>query len=234
MLRQFLSREGFAVLVTGGGAEGLEMARRIKPLAITLDVMMPEIDGWSVLSKLKNDPELRDIPVIMLTMVDDENMGYALGASDYLTKPVDHTRLTQVLRKYHCPEPPCSVLLVEDDESMRTMMSKMLVHAQWEVRQANNGREALASIEEKMPALILLDLMMPEMDGFDFVAQLRSRSEWQKIPVIVLTAKELTETDHMRLQGYVQKVMQKTAYSREELLEQVRNLIATSTRADCE
>lgn len=232
LLRQFLSREGFSVVVTSGGEEGLEMAKRIQPLAITLDVMMPDIDGWSVLSKLKSDPELHDIPVIMLTMVDDEAQGYALGASDYLTKPVDRARLARVLKKHYCPQPPCSVLLVEDDEAMRVMIGKMLVQGNWQVVQATNGREALQSIEEKLPSLILLDLMMPEMDGFDFIAELRLHREWQNIPVIVLTAKELTEEDHLRLQGYVQKVMQKTAYSRQELLEQVHNLIATSPRVE--
>jgi len=234
LLQQFLSLEGFAVAVSGGGVEGLEMARRIKPCAITLDVMMPDMDGWSVLSALKNDPELHDIPVIMVTMVDDESQGYALGASEYLTKPVDRERLGQLLKKYYCPHPPCSVLVVEDDETIRTMISKMLTNAHWVVTQANNGLEALEKVEAELPALILLDLMMPEMDGFDFITQLRARKEWEQIPVIVLTAKELTEEDRRRLNGYVQKVMQKTAYSREELLAQIRKLIATSTRADCE
>ena len=232
LLRQFLSREGFAVVVTEGGKQGLEMARRIQPRAITLDVMMPDMDGWSVLSELKNDPELHDIPVIMVTMLDDENQGYALGASDYLTKPVDRDRLMQVLKRYYCPHPPCPVLVVEDDITMRSMMSKMLANANWCVRQANNGREALAKVEEEIPALILLDLMMPEMNGFDFIIQLRQREEWRHIPVIVLTAKELTEEDCARLNGLVQNVMQKTSYSREELLGQICNLIATSTRAN--
>ena len=232
LLRQFLTREGFTVIVTSGGVEGLEMARRIQPRAITLDVMMPDMDGWSVLAELKNDPELHDIPVIMVTMVDDENQGYALGASDYLTKPVDRDRLMQVLKRYYCPHPPCPVLVVEDDVMMRSMMSKVLTNANWCVTQANNGREALAKVEEEIPSLIMLDLMMPEMDGFDFITQLRGREEWRHIPVIALTAKELTEEDRARLNGLVQNVMQKTSYSREELLGQIRNLIATSTRAN--
>jgi len=232
LMRKFLERKGFAVVVAGSGEEGLEMARRLKPLAITLDVMMADMDGWSVLSELKNDPELQEIPVVMLTMVDDQNKGYALGAADYLTKPVDRARLTQILQKHCCPDPPCTVLVVEDDETVRVMLCKMLTTAGWSVSQAINGREALESIEAKAPELILMDLMMPEMDGFEFIAELRRHPQWQKIPTVVLTAKELTQEDRLRLNGYVQKVMQKIAYSREELLEQISQLIASYTRGE--
>src|SRR5690606_21733642 len=115
LMQRFLHHEGFLVVTASSGEEGLALARRIKPLAITLDVMMPDVDGWSVLTELKRDPELHDIPVIMLTMVDDKNKGYALGAADYLTKPIDRGRLGQLLQKYRCPAPPCPVLIVEDD-----------------------------------------------------------------------------------------------------------------------
>ena len=226
LMRRFLEKEGFPSQTAAGGEEGLRLARQLKPVAITLDVMMPGVDGWSVLTTLKADAELRDIPVIMLTMVDDKNRGYALGAADYITKPVDRARLSHILEKYVCCNPPCPVLLIEDDEMTRHMMRQMLEREGWTVDEAPNGREALEVMERNRPELILLDLMMPEMDGFDFTAQMHARAEWRSIPIIVLTAKELTADDRLRLNGYVQKVLQKTGQSPEELMRQVRDLVA--------
>ena len=119
LMQRFLSKEGFCVRTAAGGEAGLRLARQLRPVAITLDVMMPDMDGWSVLSALKADAALRDIPVIMLTMVDDPERGFTLGAADYATKPVDRARLSQILKKYTCPHPPCPVLLVEDDPATR-------------------------------------------------------------------------------------------------------------------
>jgi PAS domain S-box-containing protein len=225
MLQRFLEQEGFVVCAAHGGEEGLELARLLQPLAITLDVMMPDVDGWSVLNTLKSDPKVADIPIIMLTMVDDKNYGYAIGAADFLTKPVHRERLSSILRKYACPLPPCSVLLVEDDYDVRSITRIMLEAEGWRVVEAVNGREALDCVERSTPSLILLDLMMPEMDGFEFAASLRQRQEWKYIPVIVLTAMELSPEDRQRLGGNVQRVLQKTGQSREELLALVRDLI---------
>jgi PAS domain S-box-containing protein len=228
LMQRFLQNEGFDVVIAHGGEEGLEIARQIHPRAITLDVMMPDMDGWTVLSQLKNDAQLQDIPVIMLTMVDDKTQGYALGAADYLTKPINRARLTHLLEKYRCSHPPCPILVIEDDPTMRAMLCKMLVSIGWTTYEAANGVEALQRIEENRPELILLDLMMPEMDGFEFAATLRRHEAWRDIPIIVLTAKELTTEDRLRLNGYVQKVMQKTAHTREELMQQVRDLIVAA------
>jgi CheY-like chemotaxis protein len=119
LMRRFMEREGYRVETAASGAQGLEMARQIKPDAITLDVIMPDMDGWTVLAALKADPELADIPVVMLTMVDDHEMGYVLGANDYMTKPIDRDRLVNLLRRYRCGTPPCPLLLVEDDKKRR-------------------------------------------------------------------------------------------------------------------
>jgi CheY-like chemotaxis protein len=226
LMQRFLEREGFPSQTAASGEEGLRLARQLKPVAITLDVMMSGIDGWNVLTALKADADLRNIPVIMLTMLDDKNRGYALGAADYMTKPVDRTRLSHILEKYVCCSPPCPVLLIEDDEMTRHMMRQMLEREGWTVDEARNGLEALERMEHTRPELILLDLMMPEMDGFDFATQMHVHPEWRSIPVIVLTAKELTEEDRQRLNGYVQKVLQKTGQSHEQLLRQVRDLVA--------
>ncbi len=227
LMCRFLTREGFQAETAADGEEGLKRARELRPTAITLDVMMPRMDGWAVLQALKSDPDTADIPVIMLTMVNDKSIGYALGATDYMTKPVDRTRLAALLSKYRCLEGsgPCPVLLVEDDEETRDMMCSMLEKEGWDVSQAGNGRVALEQVAARRPQLILLDLMMPEMDGFEFARRLRENPDWRDIPVVVLTAKDITDEDRARLNGRVATVLQKGAYSREALLREVRELV---------
>jgi signal transduction histidine kinase/DNA-binding response OmpR family regulator len=230
LLQRFLGKEGLRMVAASGGEEGLRLARLVRPAVIILDVLMPGVDGWAVLTALKADVELADIPVVMLTIVDDQQMGYALGAVDYLTKPVDWQRLANVLQKHGCGHPPCPVLVVEDDAATRDMWRRMLEKAGWAVREASNGREALACLAERRPALILLDLMMPEMDGFQFVEEVRHHHAWRTIPIVVVTAKDLTEDDHRRLNGYVEQILRKGAYSREALLRELRDLVAVYVR----
>src|SRR5205823_6671445 len=155
------------------------------------DVMMPGMDGWTVLYSLKADPATAHIPVVMLTIRDDKNMGYALGASDYLSKPVDRGQLLSVLRRY-CGGQAGTALVVEDDPPTRELLRHVLEADGWTVREAGNGREALQVIGEGPPSLILMDLMMPEMDGFELIKELRQHPKWGTIPVVVLTAKDLT------------------------------------------
>jgi signal transduction histidine kinase/DNA-binding response OmpR family regulator/HAMP domain-containing protein len=226
LMQRFLSKEGLRMQAAASGEEGLRLAKALRPALITLDVLMPGMDGWTVLTALKADPDVADIPVIMLTIVDDKHMGYTLGATDYLIKPIDWERLAVILRKYHCAHPPCPVLVVEDDAVMREMLRRRLENEGWLVREAEQGRAALARVAEQAPELILLDLMMPEMDGFQFVEELRKHEAWRSIPIVVITAKDLTEEDHLRLNGYVEKILQKGAYSREALLAEVRELVA--------
>jgi signal transduction histidine kinase/CheY-like chemotaxis protein len=231
LMQRFLSREGFRMQGALDGEEGLRLARALRPAVITLDVLMPGMDGWAVLAALKADPELAGIPVIMLTIMDDKQLGYALGASEYLIKPIARERLVVMLQQYRCPHPPCRVLLVEDEADIRAMLCRMLEKEGWAVIEAANGREALARMAEQRPELILLDLMMPEMDGFAFIEALRQHAAWRSIPVVVVTAKDLTPEDRRRLNGYVEQTLQKGAYSREELLREVRDLVATRVRA---
>ena len=228
LLERYLSKDGFTVRTASNGQEGLALAKTLKPDAITLDVMMPTMDGWAVLTALKADPDLADIPIIMLTMVAEKNLGYSLGASDYMVKPIDRNRLTAMMARYrtHGPAcPPCRVLLVEDDAPTREMTRRTLEKSGMAVIEAENGQIALEKLEHEIPCMILLDLMMPVMDGFHFAAELRKKEEWRSIPVIVVTAKELTDDDQLRLNGYVEKVMQKGAYSRESLLSEVGHFI---------
>jgi CheY-like chemotaxis protein len=225
-MRRFLTSEGFTVQTASGGEEGLRLARLLLPVAIILDVMMPGMDGWTVLSTLKADASLSNIPVILLTMMDDKTRGYALGAANYLTKPTDRARLAQILKKYSCPHPPCPVLLVEDDAATRAMVRSLLEKAGWAVTEAENGRVALERVAENRPSLVLLDLMMPEMDGFEFAAELHRHAEWRSIPLVVLTAKDLSAEELRRLSGNVHQILDKGGCSREELMQQVRVLIA--------
>jgi CheY-like chemotaxis protein len=231
LMQRFLHREGLRMATATSGEEGLRLARELRPAAITLDVMMPGMDGWAILTALKADPLLADIPVIMLTIVDDKNLGYALGATDYLTKPVDWDRLAAILQKYHCAHPPCTVLVVEDDADTRDMLRRLLTRENWAVTEATNGRVALERMAESQPELILLDLMMPEMDGFGFLEALRQQDAWRSIPVVVVTAKDLTPEDRQRLNGYVEQILQKGAYSREELLHEIYHLVAACVRS---
>ena len=225
IIEQSLSSDGITVVTATSGEEGLRLAHEIQPTAITLDVMMPDMDGWTVLRALKADPHLREVPVVMLTMGDDKTGGYSLGATDYLTKPVDREQLLNTLSGFHIPGESGPVMLVEDDPDTRDVMTRILQKAGWEVIEAGNGREALHLLTDIRPALILLDLMMPVMDGFDFLLEMRTHAEWQNIPVIVLTAKDLTEEDQRVLSGRVEQVLEKSAYSREQLLQHIRQVV---------
>ena len=223
-MQSFLAREGYVVTVADSGPEGLRRAREIRPDAITLDIAMPGMDGWSVLAALKNDPDLADTPVIVLTMVDNKNLGYALGAMEYLMKPIDRERLGAVLRKYsrlsHTP-----ILVVEDDASTRDLLRAVLSKDGWTVQTAENGRIALEQIGEVRPGLVLLDLMMPEMDGFTFIEEFRRLPWASEVPVVVLTAKDLTGEDRTRLNGHVEQIMAK-GQGTESVLKKVRELVA--------
>jgi signal transduction histidine kinase/DNA-binding response OmpR family regulator len=224
LIDRYLTKEGFAVSRANSGEAGLKLARTIRPDLITLDVMMPGMDGWAVLAALKADQELADIPVVMLTMMDNnKEMGLVLGAADYVTKPVDWGRFKALMERILPSAQQRHILVVEDEESTRTLLRSNLERDGWKVQVAENGRVALERMTAQRPALILLDLMMPEMDGFEFLNRLRQRPDCGDIPVVILTAKDLTLEDRKRLEGLVQNVLQKTGLSRENILREVRS-----------
>jgi len=233
ILQAYLSKVGYQVVAATNGEEGLNLAKKLRPDAITLDVMMPGMDGWEVLSKLKADPDLAHIPVIMLTMMEDQDIGYSLGAAEYLTKPITRSQLINVLRKYRTEQSTCTVMVVEDDAITREMMIRMLHKVGWRAIEAENGEIALQRLQQQQPDLILLDLMMPKMDGFEFIIHLRQIENYCSIPVVVLTAKDIGVEDRLWLNNRVDTVFQKGAYNRDELLAELRQSLvgAVSKRA---
>jgi DNA-binding response OmpR family regulator len=225
LLERFLGKKGFEVRVARSGTEGIELAKTLKPEAITLDVMMPGMDGWSVLTALKAHPQTTDIPVIMMTMVDDQNLGYALGAAEYLLKPIDSSKLEAILDKFKPIFKSDSILVVEDDPGIREMLSRQLKTKNWQVIEAGNGQEALIKLENHTPGLILSDLMMPEMDGFELVHRLKQDERWCSIPVVILTAKSITNEERQKLNGGVNKIFEKGSYQRSILFDELSNLL---------
>ncbi len=230
LISRHLTRSGFSVCCASSGEEGLKLAREIHPTAITLDVLMPTLDGWSVLSMLKADEELRDIPVVVLTMVDNREMGITLGASEFMTKPIDREKLVAALSKYRTSRTSGPVLVVEDDTDTREMIARSLEEAGWSVMTAGNGEQALRCMSETPPGLILLDLVMPIMDGFSFVSELNSRQEWKSIPIVVTTGKAMTADERLQLSNRVQAVLTKDAFSRERLLDEVNKYLVDGVK----
>ncbi|MGH9092209.1 MAG: response regulator, partial [Acidimicrobiales bacterium] len=229
LLTRFLRREGYTVLTAASGEQAIPLAREHRPSVITLDVMMPGMDGWEVLRRFKGDPDLAPIPVVLLTITDDKNLGYALGASEYLTKPVDYAELGAVLQRYKV-DAPSVALVVDDEATARDMAGRALRRAGWEVVEAANGREALARLAESVPSLILLDLSMPEMDGFEVVAALHDHPVWRSVPVIVVTGMDVSSSDQVRLGAGVRHVFQKGRYELSDLIEEIRRTVVAHER----
>jgi signal transduction histidine kinase/CheY-like chemotaxis protein len=225
LIAEQLKAEGFSVATAEGGLDGLKRAKELLPAAITLDVMMPDLDGWSVLAALRQDNELSEIPVIMVTIVDEHRRGAALGAAGYLTKPIDRERLHQIIGRFRAATPPTQVLLVEDDSLQRERVRGWLEGQQWSVQEAANGREALERLKVGKPDVILLDLMMPEMDGFQVVAALQKEAAWRDIPVIVITSLDLDAKDRERLNSGVRSVLVKDSFRPVDLVERIRRLV---------
>ena len=226
LVTRFLADEGFAVETTTGGEGVLETIRQFQPDIITLDVLMPEIDGWNILEQLNDDKELRDIPVIMLTILDERNMGFSLGATDYLTKPVDPQQLVDVLKtnvEYGGDGP---ILIVEDDEDTRTIMRRTIEEAGFQARCAVDGHQAIEMLDgEVEPSAMLLDLMMPKLDGFEVLEKMRTDSAMSKIPVIVVSAADLSAEERQMLERNVEEVLQKGDFRKQRLVEELQQAL---------
>jgi signal transduction histidine kinase/CheY-like chemotaxis protein len=231
LMTRFLLKEGYYVETAATGKDGLKRAEELRPDVITLDVMMPGMDGWAVLSSLKANPALASIPVVMLSMVTDKNMGFALGAAEYMTKPIQRERLLEILARYHCEKPVCTALIIEDDDSTREMMRRVLEREGIGVLEAENGMMGLAQVAKHDPQLILLDLMMPQMNGFEFIETLGKDAAHNNTPVIVVTAMELSTEERARLSGHVESILQKGGTQQgDALFSELRTLVAKYVR----
>ena len=226
LISDYLRQAGFSVITATGGRDGLKLAKEHHPIAITLDVTMPDLDGWTVLAALRGDPQLSDIPVVIATILDERRQGMALGAVGYLTKPIDRDKLLELIRRHRTRAGPARVLIVEDDADQRQRVRMWLEPLQWLVSEAENGRVAIDQLKEIEPDVILLDLMMPEMDGFQFVAALQEHPAWSRIPVIVITARDLSAEDRRRLNSGVELILLKESFNPSDLVDRVRQLVA--------
>jgi PAS domain S-box-containing protein len=225
LLRTVLANDGFRVVEATDGVTGLDLARAERPDAITLDILMPGMDGWEVLQRIRADESLLDVPVIMLSVLHEQQLALALGATEYVTKPIDRSQLRRILRQQRGLAEGGTVLLVEDDPAVRRTFRSGLEREGWKVIEAENGRVALEQLAHTTPALILLDLMMPVMDGAEFVAELRKVDAWRSIPVVVVTAKDLSREERERLNGHVSDVLTKGSYSQLDLVRDIRLLM---------
>jgi len=210
LMDRFLTKEGFDVHLAANGRDGVEMAKRLQPMAVTTDVMMPEMDGWEVVTAMRNDPATSHIPVVVVTVTDSRDMGVAVGASQFLTKPVDWSRLGELMARYRADRDERPVLVVEDDEASRVQLVRMLTKDGWRVLDAENGHVALERVTAEAPAVILLDLMMPEMDGFEFLKRLRKLPGGHEIPVVVVSALDITPAHRAEMNGGIIDIIPKS------------------------
>ena len=228
-MKENLVDAGYEVVGAATAVEGLAKAQQLRPSAITLDIVLPDRDGWQVLHDLKLDPATQDIPVIMLTIVDNRAMGLQLGAADYLVKPLDSSALLATLsRLLPIGDRPARLLVVDDDPDVLEMIGQLLEERPYVVNTAVDGLDALEQIEQDKPDAILLDLMMPRLDGFGMLAQLRQNPATVDIPVIIITAKELTAAETAVLQTSAQQIIQKEGLAGEELLQQLQQILASN------
>ena len=220
LLHGYLSDEGYRVVKALSGDDGIQKARELKPFAITLDIQMPHKDGWTVMQELKRTEATHDIPVIFVTIMDNKTLGYKLGAFDYLQKPLQPEALLSTMsgilrRKAQ------DILVVDDNPDVREMIRQMLEDEQIGVRMAENGRQALDALQKAVPDIMLLDLMMPEMDGFDVVRHLQNNAEWAGIPVIIITAKTLKDDEKRFLEQRVESILVKEGLTTTMVLKEI-------------
>lgn len=230
LLRRHLERNGYAVETAADGEQALRRAREVKPDVITLDVIMPQMDGWAVLAALKNDPETARIPVVMVTITDEQSIGYSLGAADYLIKPIERESLLRTVARCCSRNGAGHVLIIEDDAATRELIRRTLEQNGYTTREAENGLAGLERMTESLPDAVLLDLMMPEMDGFEFIARVREDDRLRRVPIVVITAKALTDEDRERLNGHLRHVLQKGESSRTTIVAALQELLPGAAR----
>lgn len=230
LLTLYLAKEGYRVTRAYTGDEAVARIRELKPFAVILDVMLPGKDGWEILQEVKSDNELKDIPVIMSSIIDNQELGFALGASDYIVKPIDRTNLLKKLEEINLPSKmrsgPINVLCIDDHEDTLKLLTSMLEPSGYAIITANSGMDGIEKAFKHRPDLIILDLMMPEVDGFEVAQALKDNNATMHIPILILTAKDLTMEDRFRLVGKAEDFIQKSHFTKEDLLMHIKDLEA--------
>ena len=227
ILRKYLVPEGYSVVGALSGDEGIEAAAKIKPALITLDIMMPKKDGWQVLRELKASSATKDIPVVIHSVIDNKPLAVSLGATDVITKPTEPKRLLSLVKQY-CRTTDQYILIVDDHEDFALAFQALLSQDGFNVKVATGGRQALEVLKSSTPALILLDLVMPGMDGFEVVHQLQENEHWRKIPVVILSGKELTEQDQQKLDTHIAQFLKKDMFSTSEISKTIKRILQTA------
>ena len=230
LIKRQLTKDAYNVVIANNGKEGIELARKIKPNLITLDILMPEMDGWSVLRTLKADPEVSKIPVVMASILDEKNKGFSLGAADFLSKPIQKEYLMKSIRNLIGDKENLKICLIEDDESLRFTVKEILEKQNVQIMEAENGKVGMNILqnEEIKPDLILLDLMMPVMNGFEFLKAIRE-TELNSIPILVLTGAELSGDEKTFLLGETQRILEKSEDTMSTIVNEVSNVIKASS-----
>jgi signal transduction histidine kinase/CheY-like chemotaxis protein len=221
LLRLHLERAGYAVAVAGDGVAGLDMVGRLHPRAVVLDVLLPGLGGWDLLTRLKGDHATAAIPVIVVSILDEREAGYALGAAEYLVKPVDGDELLAALARVAAPGGRSTVVAIDDDPRQLELIDAVLTPKGWSVARADGGAEGLRLVRQLHPAVVLLDLLMGEPDGFQVVERIRADPALLDVPIVVLTAKEMTRADQERLKGRISHLAHKGAFTPAQLAELV-------------
>jgi DNA-binding response OmpR family regulator len=228
LLTVYLTNAGYNVIVAVDGEEAIKKAKEYHPFFITLDIMLPKVDGWDVLAELKNSPDTADIPVIIVSIVDNKELGYSLGAAEYLIKPIDRVRLINTVNACIAPErnkgKPMKILVVDDDEKAVKYMSAILENAGFEALKAYSGNAGISLAINSNPDLIILDLMMPEVSGFDVVEKLRVHPTAKGIPIIICSAKDITMEDKKKLNGNILVIVKKGSHTKEDLLAAIKKI----------
>jgi DNA-binding response OmpR family regulator/two-component sensor histidine kinase len=227
LLKYYLEPEGYNVFIASNGNDAIQMAKEIHPKVITLDILLPDKDGWEILKELKTNPETENIPVIIVSMLDNKDLGYSLDADDYFVKPVDKNKLLQKIKelssiKY---ESNGTILIIDDDPKSVRLTASILEDSGYNVLKTYGGKEGIELAKTQKPQLIILDLLMPELSGFEVVEQLRSDVITKNVPIIVLTAKDLTKEDTDILNGHIKKLMMKTNFDKKELIREIKKHI---------
>jgi CheY-like chemotaxis protein len=227
LLRVYLERAGYSVAVAHDGVQGLDLARRLEPRAVVLDILLPQLDGWELLARLKSDPATAAIPVVIVSMLDERGAGIALGAAEYLVKPVDREALLRALgRSVAPPGDGRTVVVIDDDPLHLDLVEAVLAPEGWSVIRADGGADGVRLAERERPSVVLLDLLMPEPDGFEVLDLLRAAPSVADVPIVVLTSKELTAADHERLNGRISALARKGTFNPTQLVELVGRLAA--------